>query len=73
LTAIPLADHDNAIAQEWDGPSLQQSAECHSTFKELYPHLEPCELVRGTSDPRFRDAWELASVSGFRPGRDLPA
>ena len=37
------------------------------TFRQLYPPLEPGELLRGTRDLRFREAWELASVSSFRP------
>ena len=33
----------------------------------LYPPLEPGELLRGTRDVRFREAWETASASTFRP------
>jgi glutamate synthase domain-containing protein 2 len=36
------------------------------TFEELYPTLRPGELIAGTDDPRFRDAWKLASPSSFR-------
>jgi glutamate synthase domain-containing protein 2 len=36
------------------------------TFDELYPTLRPGELIAGTDDPRFRDAWKLASPSSFR-------
>jgi glutamate synthase domain-containing protein 2 len=37
------------------------------TFSELYPPLEPGELLRGTRDKRFQAAWDLASASDFRP------
>jgi glutamate synthase domain-containing protein 2 len=36
------------------------------TYDELYPTLRPGELLDGTDDPRFRDAWKLASASSFR-------
>ncbi len=35
------------------------------TFAQLYPSLEPGELLKGTSDVRFREAWELADASSF--------
>ncbi len=35
------------------------------TFAELYRPLLPGELLSGTDDPRFRDAWELASAHDF--------
>ena len=37
------------------------------TFDVLYPTLRPGELLAGTDDPRFRDAWKTASVETFRP------
>ena len=37
------------------------------TFKQLYPPLEPGELLRGTRDLRFAEAWEIASATSFRP------
>ena len=43
------------------------------TFGELYPMLEPGELLRGTEDPRFRDAWATASAEDFRPREIGPA
>ncbi len=33
----------------------------------LYPALKPGELLAGTDDPRFRDAWKMASADTFRP------
>ena len=37
------------------------------TLRELYPPLEPGELLRGTRDARFAQAWEMASPTTFRP------
>src|SRR5579859_1337789 len=37
------------------------------TFAKLYPSLRPGELVDGTSDSRFRDAWAMARVETFAP------
>lgn len=37
------------------------------TFAELYRQLAPGELLSGTSDPRFRDAWTLARADSFAP------
>ncbi len=36
------------------------------TFAELYPTLRSGELLGGTSDPRFRQAWEMADANSFR-------
>src|SRR5690606_32872271 len=35
------------------------------TFAELYPQLQPGELLEGTSDPRFREAWDMARPDRF--------
>ncbi len=35
------------------------------TFDQLYPMLHPGELIAGTSDPRFRDAWNMARAETF--------
>ena len=35
------------------------------TFAELYPALETGDLLAGTSDPRFKDAWRMASARSF--------
>ena len=37
------------------------------TFAQLYPTLAKGELLHGTSDPRFRDAWDMACATSFRP------
>jgi glutamate synthase domain-containing protein 2 len=35
------------------------------TFAKLYPSLRPGELIDGTDDPRFRDAWAMARADTF--------
>jgi glutamate synthase domain-containing protein 2 len=36
------------------------------SFAELYPQLEPGELIAGTADRRFEIAWAMASAGEFR-------
>ncbi len=38
-----------------------------ASFDKLYPTLRPGELIDGTDDPRFGDAWKMASAGSFRP------
>jgi len=40
------------------------------SFAQLYPSLRPGELIEGTEDPRFRDAWRLARADSFQPVAD---
>src|SRR5882757_873963 len=35
------------------------------SFAKLYQSLRPGELIDGTNDPRFRDAWALARADSF--------
>jgi hypothetical protein len=35
------------------------------SFAKLFPALRPGELIDGTSDPRFRDAWAMARADTF--------
>ena len=37
------------------------------SFAQLYPTLRPGELLEGTEDPRFRDAWRMARAETFEP------
>jgi glutamate synthase domain-containing protein 2 len=37
-----------------------------ASFVELYKQLEPGELLRGTEDPRFKEAWTLARADSFQ-------
>lgn len=41
-------------------------------FEELYPTLSNAELLRGTRDPRFMTAWELASAESFSANGTVP-
>ncbi|MCM0019880.1 MAG: FMN-binding glutamate synthase family protein [Tagaea sp.] len=38
-----------------------------ASFVELYRQLEPGELLRGTQDPRFKEAWNMARADSFAP------
>jgi glutamate synthase domain-containing protein 2 len=38
-----------------------------ASFDTLYPTLRPGELLDGTADPRFRDAWAQAQAGSFAP------
>ncbi|CCE03091.1 FMN-binding glutamate synthase family protein [Bradyrhizobium sp. STM 3809] len=38
-----------------------------SSFAKLYPSLRPGELLEGTQDVRFRDAWAMARPDTFAP------
>ena len=65
LTAAAGLDHPNEF-----GPhhfSRRVSGSEVKTFAELYPALEPGELLNGTRDARFRDAWNMARAGDFRP------
>jgi Conserved region in glutamate synthase len=37
------------------------------SFAKLYPALRPGELIDGTDDIRFRDAWAMARSDSFQP------
>ena len=39
------------------------------TFAELFPALQSGALLRGSDDPRFRDAWAMADAGSFAPRR----
>ena len=46
----------------------QRTSTTHvQTFAQLYPALRPGELLEGTEDPRFRDAWRMARSDTFQP------
>ena len=38
-----------------------------TSFTQLYPELKPNELIHGTNDRRFRDAWAMAQADSFQP------
>jgi glutamate synthase domain-containing protein 2 len=35
------------------------------SFADLFPELQPRELIEGTGDPRFRAAWTMARADSF--------
>ena len=37
------------------------------SFTQLYPELKPNELIHGTDDKRFREAWAMAQADSFQP------
>jgi len=37
------------------------------SFAQLYPSLRPGELLEGTEDPRFGEAWRMARADTFQP------
>lgn len=37
------------------------------SFAQLYPTLQPGELLQGTDDPRFKQAWAMARAESFAP------
>jgi len=65
LVAAAGLDHPNEFAPLHF--SRRVSAREVETFATLYPALRPGELLDGTNDPRFRDAWKIASAGSFRP------
>jgi len=47
--------------------SQRTSTTAVSTFAKLYPPLRPGELLEGTEDVRYRDAWAMARPDTFAP------
>jgi hypothetical protein len=46
--------------------SRRVSAQEVMSFAELYPSLQPGELIAGSGDKRFEIAWAMASATEFR-------
>ncbi len=65
LTAAAGLDHPGEFHPHQF--SRRVSASEVMTFAQLYPPLAPGELLEGTRDPRFREAWRMASATDFRP------
>jgi glutamate synthase domain-containing protein 2 len=65
LVAAAGLDHPSQLRPEhfWRRVSLHEIR----SFAQLYPAPGPGELLRGTQDPRFRDAWEMADAASFAP------
>jgi glutamate synthase domain-containing protein 2 len=65
LVAATGLDHPNEFMPTHF--SRRVSAREVLSFDTLYPTLRPGELLAGTDDPRFRDAWKIAGAGSFRP------
>jgi glutamate synthase domain-containing protein 2 len=65
LVAAAGLDHPNEFAPMHF--SRRVSPREVETFDKLYPALRPGELLDGTDDRRFREAWKIASAGSFRP------
>jgi glutamate synthase domain-containing protein 2 len=65
LTAAAGLDHPNDFRPHhfWRRISASEVM----TYAQLYPELQPGELLTGTNDSRFRDAWAMARTTDFRP------
>ena len=64
LAAAAGLDHPTEFATAHF--SRRVSAHEVKSFAELYPSLEPGELLRGSADKRFEIAWAMASAKEFR-------
>ena len=51
--------------------SRRVSADRIETYESIYPSLAPGALIRGTADPRFVNAWQLARAESFQPEENL--
>jgi glutamate synthase domain-containing protein 2 len=65
LTAAAGLDHPNEFNLHHFSRRISGSEV--KTFTQLYPPLLPGELLSGTNDVRYRDAWEMAQASDFGP------
>jgi hypothetical protein len=63
LVAAAGLDHPADLTPEHF--SRRVSAHEVKTFAELYPPLKPGELLAGTHDRRFANAWDMASAKEF--------
>ncbi len=63
LTAAVGLDHPRQFAAHQFSRRISQREV--ATFAELYPLLAPGELLSGTSDPRYRRAWDMADAHSF--------
>jgi hypothetical protein len=68
LTAAAGLDHP----REFDPHhfSRRVSASEVMTFAQLYPPLAQGELLEGTRNPIYREAWQWAQAESFRPRTD---
>ncbi|MEN3385573.1 MAG: hypothetical protein V7608_5617 [Hyphomicrobiales bacterium] len=71
LTAAAGLDHPSEFTPHHFSRRISGSEVM--SFAQLYPQLAPGELLSGTNDLRFRDAWNMASATDFRPQMALAA
>ncbi len=64
LVAATGLDHPHQFAPAHF--SRRVSPDEVKSFAELYPPLQPGELIAGSSDKRYRTAWAMASAGEFR-------
>jgi len=64
LTAAAGLDHPNQFVPAHF--SRRVSPHEVKSFAELYPSLQPGELIAGSGDRRFEIAWAMASAKEFR-------
>jgi len=66
LTAAAGLDHPNEFHPMH---FCRRISACEvKTFADLYPALKPGELIAGTDDPRFAEAWKMARATSFHAG-----
>jgi glutamate synthase domain-containing protein 2 len=63
LTAASGFDHPNEMRPIHFSRRVSNSEVM--SFARLYPALRPGELLEGTSDPRYKDAWAMARPDSF--------
>jgi glutamate synthase domain-containing protein 2 len=66
LTAAAGLDHPNEFHPMHFCRRISSSEV--KTFADLYPALNPGELIAGTDDPRFAQAWKMARATSFHSG-----
>lgn len=62
-------DHPSALLPQHI--SRRVSADRIETYEEVYPPLPTGALIKGTADPRYVNAWRLASAESFQPNNTL--
>lgn len=69
LIAAAGLDHPNELRAHHFVPRVEERA---MTFRELCGGLESGELLAGTDNARFREAWLIARADSFKAAGELP-